>query len=78
MTAAVNNLIEQAAFQKNYQAVRRHCGIEGRKIQTGQPNENGVIEQQHYRLRRALDQALVLRGDLHPLIAPTMFPAHTK
>ena len=62
MTAAVNNLTEQAEFQKNYQALLRHYGMEGRKIQTGQPNENGDIEQRHYRLQRALEQALLLRG----------------
>jgi hypothetical protein len=59
---AVNNLTEQADFQKNYQTLLRHYGLEGRKIQTGQPNENGDVEQRHYRLRRALDQALLLRG----------------
>jgi hypothetical protein len=37
MTAAVNNLTEQADFQKNYQTLLRHYGLEGRKIQTGQP-----------------------------------------
>jgi hypothetical protein len=62
MTSAVNNLTEQAEFQKNYQALLRHYGLEGRKIQTGQPNENGDIEQRHYRLQRALEQALLLRG----------------
>jgi hypothetical protein len=62
MTAAINNLTEQAEFQKNYQALLRHYGLEGRKIQTGQPNENGDIEQRHYRLQRGLDQALLLRG----------------
>ena len=62
MTAAVNNLTEQANFQKNYQTLLRHYGLEGRKIQTGQPNENGDVEQRHYRLRRALEQALLLRG----------------
>jgi hypothetical protein len=63
MTAAVNNLTEQAEFQKSYQALLRHYGMEGRKIQTGQPNENGDIEQRHYRFRRAVEQALLLRGD---------------
>jgi hypothetical protein len=62
MTAAVNNLTEQAEFQKNYESLLRHYGLEGRKIQTGQPNENGDIEQRHYRLQRALEQALLLRG----------------
>lgn len=62
MTAAVNNLTERAEFQKNYESLLRHYGLEGRKIQTGQPNENGDIEQRHYRLQRALEQALLLRG----------------
>jgi hypothetical protein len=62
MTAAVNNLTEQAEFQKSYQTLLRHYGLEGQKIQTGQPNENGDIEQRHYRFRRALEQALLLRG----------------
>ena len=62
MTAAVNNLVEQADFQKGYQTLLRHYGLDGRKIQTGQPNENGDVEQRHYRFRRALDQALMLRG----------------
>ena len=62
MTAAVNNLTEQANFQKNYQTLLGHYGLEGRSIQTGRPTENGDVEQRHYRLHRALDQALLLRG----------------
>lgn len=62
MTAAINNLTELADFQRNYQALMRHYGMEGRKIQTGRPNENGDVEQRHYRFKRALEQALLLRG----------------
>src|SRR5260370_35264933 len=62
MTAAINNLTEQADFQKDYQTMLRHYNLEGRKIQTGQPNENGDVEQRHDRSRRALEQALLLRG----------------
>jgi hypothetical protein len=62
MTAAINNLSAQAEFQKNYQALLRHYGLEGRKIQTGQAHENGDVEQRHYRFKRALEQALLLRG----------------
>jgi hypothetical protein len=62
MTAAVNNLTELADFQKSYEALVRHYGMQGRKIQTGKANENGDIEQRHHRLKRALDQALMLRG----------------
>jgi hypothetical protein len=62
MTAAINNLTELADFQRNYAALIKHYGMEGRKIQTGRPNENGDIEQRHHRLKRALEQALLLRG----------------
>jgi hypothetical protein len=62
MTAAVNNLTERSDFQKQYQTLLRHYNLEGRRIQTGRPNENGDVEQRHYRLHRALDQALLLRG----------------
>ncbi len=62
MTAAVNNLSEQVDFQKNYQTLLRRYDLEGRRIQTGRPNENGDVEQRHYRLHRAMDQALLLRG----------------
>src|SRR4051794_19578612 len=62
MTAAVNNLSEEAEFQRSYEALLRHYAIEGRKIQTGHGNENGDVEQRHHRFKRALDQALLLRG----------------
>lgn len=62
MTAAMNNLTELADFQRNYQALVTHYGLEGRKIQTGRPNENGDIEQRHHRFKRALEQSLLLRG----------------
>jgi hypothetical protein len=35
--------------------------MEGQKIQTGKANENGDVEQRHYRLKRAVGQALLLR-----------------
>jgi hypothetical protein len=62
MTAAINNLSELGDLQKSYEALLRHYGMEGRKIQTGQANENGDIEQRHHRFKRTLDQALMLRG----------------
>ena len=36
--------------------------LEGRKIQTGKANENGDVEQSHHRLKRAVEQTLLLRG----------------
>ena len=62
LSAAVNNYLNPAAFTRRYQALLRHYGLQGRKIQAGRPNENGDVEQRHYRFKRALEQALLLRG----------------
>jgi len=61
-TAAVTVLGSRASFTARYEGLLRHYGLEGRMIQTGRPNENGDVEQRHHRFKRALDQALMLRG----------------
>lgn len=50
------------AFQTKYQALLDHYGLLGRKTQPYSANENGDVEQRHHRLKRALEQALLLRG----------------
>ena len=62
LTAAVNNLQSEGAFQERYAALLRHYGLAGQRIQTGQHQENGDVEQAHYRFRRVVAQALLLRG----------------
>jgi len=62
MSTAVNNLTEGKEFTARYEALLRHYRMEGRKIQAGRANENGDIEQRHHRLKRAIQQALLLRG----------------
>ena len=63
LTAAVTTLGgDRAEFTARYSALLRHYGLEGKMIQTGRPNENGDVEQRHYRFKRAVDQALMLRG----------------
>ncbi len=62
MTLAVNNATEEGEFTARYEALMRHYKMTGLKIQTGRPNENGDVEQGHHRLKRALDQALMLRN----------------
>jgi hypothetical protein len=62
MSTAVNNTSEGREFTLRYEALLRHYRMTGQKIQTGKANENGDVEQRHYRLKRALDQALLLRG----------------
>ncbi len=52
----------RAAFTRCYQALLRHYGLNGQKIQSGKGNENGDIEQRHHRFKRALEQSLLLRG----------------
>ena len=62
MSTAVNNMSDEREFTVRYEALLRHYRVEGRKIQTGKANENGDVEQRHYRLKKALEQALLLRG----------------
>ena len=46
----------------NYAALLDHYGLRSTRINRGQSHENGVAEQAHYRLKDAIDQALMLRG----------------
>ena len=62
LTAAVNNLSDQDEFTRRYDALLKHYGMNGQKIQAGRANENGDIEQRHYRFKRAIEQSLLLRG----------------
>jgi len=62
LSAAVQQLGDKAEFTRRYNGLLDHYGLEGRRIQVGQANENGDVEQSHHRLKTALDQALMLRG----------------
>lgn len=62
LSAAVCNLQSPPVFTERYEALLRHYGLEGRMIQAGKANENGDVEQRHHRFKRAVDQALMLRG----------------
>jgi hypothetical protein len=68
LSSAVNNLAKNAdeqrepAFTRRYQALLAHYGLTGQKIQAGKANENGDVEQSHHQFKKALDQALMLRG----------------
>ena len=50
------------ALNDNYAALLGHYGLWSTRINPGQSHENGVAEQGHYRLKDAIDQALMLRG----------------
>jgi hypothetical protein len=42
--------------------VLSHYGLNSPAIQAGKANENGDVEQRHHRFKRAVEQALLLRG----------------
>jgi len=62
LTAAVHKMDHPEEFTQRYEALLRHYGLVGRKIQAGQAHENGDVEQSHHRFKRGVDQALMLRG----------------
>ena len=62
LTTAVQKTDHPEEFTQRYKALLKHYGLEGQKTQAGSPNENGDVEQSHNRFKRALDQALMLRG----------------
>src|SRR5581483_10188870 len=53
---------EQEAFKERYAALMRHYGIRPTLNTTGVAHENGDVEQSHRQLKRAIDQALRVRG----------------
>jgi hypothetical protein len=62
LSTAVNNMSDEKEFTLRYEALLRHYRMEGEKTQACHPNENGDVEQRHHRLKRAVEQALLLRG----------------
>jgi hypothetical protein len=62
LSAAVPPGAERHAFRERYQALLRHYGLPGQAINPGEAHANGDVEQSHRQFKRALDQALLLRG----------------
>lgn len=62
LSAAVQKPDNPEEFTRRYEAVLRHYGLEGVKTQPSSPNEIGDVEQRHYRFKKAVQQALMLRG----------------
>lgn len=62
LSAAFNNLAEAQELTRRYEDLCRHYGMRASRCNPGQSHENGSIESRHDSLKRALDQALRLRG----------------
>ena len=63
LTTAVHKADHPEEFTRSYQDFLDHYGLTGCKTNPVSPHENGDVEQRHYRFKRALDQALLLRGN---------------
>jgi transposase len=62
LSAAVANTSNREEFTARYRGLLEHYGLEGEKTNPHSGNENGDVEQRHHRFKRAVDQALLLRG----------------
>src|SRR5580765_9017556 len=49
-------------FNRRYEGVMRYYGVRPLHTNPASPNENGDAEQSHHRFKRAVEQALLLRG----------------
>src|SRR4029077_11753258 len=62
MTLAVNEDGNAERFTKNYQALMEHYGVKPQATNPYSGHENGDCEQSHRQFKRALEQALLVRG----------------
>ena len=62
LTTAVNKAGSPEAFTLRYRDLLDHYGIDPSKTNPRSPHENGDVEQRHHRFKRAVEQALLLRG----------------
>jgi hypothetical protein len=62
LSAAVANGSDMKEFTGRYQGLLGHYGLQAEKTNPNSGNENGDVEQRHHRFKRAVDQALMLRG----------------
>jgi hypothetical protein len=64
LSAATHELRETRGrtLTTRFRAVLDHYGLKSTRIQPGESHENGVVEQRHRRTKRAVAEALVLRG----------------
>jgi len=62
LSSAVNNMGNVEEFNQRYEALMRYYGVKAQHTNSASPHENGDAEQSHHRFKKAVDQALMLRG----------------
>ena len=62
LSAAVHQMPHRDQFTQRYRGLLGHYAVEPERAGVDCPNENGDVEQSHHRFKRAVEQALLLRG----------------
>ena len=62
LSAAVANTSNLDEFTLRYRSLLEHYDLLAEKTNPNSGNENGDVEQRHHRFKRAVEQALMLRG----------------
>lgn len=62
LTTAVNKATNPEEFTLRYKDLLDHYNLTPCKTNPDSPHENGDVEQRNYRFKKAVDQALMLRG----------------
>lgn len=62
LSVAVNQDGNPEQFTRRYAALMDHYGVKPKRINPGKAHENGDVEQSHFRLKKAMEQRLMLRG----------------
>lgn len=63
LSAATHDLKDGGrTFNERYLGAMAHYGVEADRNTPGRANENGSVEQAHHRFKRAVEQALLVRG----------------
>lgn len=62
LSTAVNKDTSPEIFTQRYEALMRHYGLEPRRTQAVSPHENGDVESLNGHFKKAIGQALLLRG----------------
>jgi hypothetical protein len=63
LSAATHDLQDgRRAFNERYLGAMAHYGVEADRNTPGRAHENGSVEQAHHRFKRAVEQALLVRG----------------
>jgi hypothetical protein len=62
LTSAVHKVGHPDIFTDKYRALAVHYGFISEKTQPASPNENGDVEKSHHLFKKAVNQALILRG----------------